>query len=339
MTLAAAPGELDGERLANLWSYKVWALYEGRPYWCGVPTGISDDGGSYVTITMTELTGYLAKRQWDVYPGARYVQAEQTAIAADIAAPLADVGVGIVASAGPGYLRDRSYEYLEGESRGALLSNLSGVIGGPEFRTEYGMSPGGLPVCTLRIAYPRVGGQTHLALAAPGDALGYRVAWDADQLRTRTFAVGELPESAEEGTPRPVVTVDQPRPDLPRLDMADDWPGTQLESTLRERALTAAAQYAVPVIDLSATAGLVPNPGLYGVGDDVTVRLVTPLIQDGLDADGRLTEITVSAGESTASWSVVFALPSPRPRETAARRLDRLDYQLRGQFRHRVAPV
>lgn len=339
-TVPAAPHVLEQERLLRLWSWRLWCYYGDQVIWCGVPTGIADDGGGYVTLTLTELPGYLAKRQWDEQAPRVFTQAEQTEIARIIAAPVQDVGVTVVTQPGPGFPRDRRYEFLEGGSRAQLLTNLAEVIGGPEFRAEYGMGPDGRPACTLRIAYPRVGGPAWLVLAVPGTAAGYRAAWDADKLRTRTFAVGELPENAPEGAMKPVAVVNAPQDGLPRLDEVDDWPGVILAATLAERAAAMAAAHAVPALDLSAASGhAAPRLGSYAVGDDVTIRLVTPLLPDGIDVPGRLTEMDISAGEGTVSWTVAVAQPPPQSRETLAARLARVDRTQKLIFRHRLAPA
>jgi hypothetical protein len=303
-----------------------------------VPTGISDDGGNEITLTLTELPGYLQRRVYDVQAGHTYSQVEQVQIAADLAAPLADVGVQVVTDAGGGFPRDRTYAYLDGQSRAELLANLSQVISGPEFRAEYGTDANGLPLCTLRIAYPRVGGNSYLALGVPGSATGYHVAWDADSMRTRTFAVGEVAPDAADGTPTPVAVEDRPQPGLPRLDAVDDWSGTYLASTLTENASASATAYASPALDLSMTATVAaPPPGTYAVGDDVTLRLVTPLLPGGLDVAARLTEITVSAGDGTATWTVTTAQPAPRPRATLAQRLSAQDAMISAL--HRRGPL
>jgi hypothetical protein len=324
ITLANEPGALDGPLLTRLWSYKIWAYYAGVPYWCGVPSGLADDGGNYVTLTLTELPGYLRKRAFDVQGGQRYSGEPQLNIARDLAAPVADVGVTVVTQ-GSGQPRDRSYEFLEGgqDGRAGLLANLSQVINGPEFRTEYGTGPGGQPTCTLRIAYPRVGTNTEMiALAVPGAAMAYSASWDDEQLRTRTYSVGDVPENAAEGTPKPVVIEDRPQAGMPRLDAVDDWPSTYLEATLRERAKANATIYSEPALDLKMTATVAaPPPTAYAVGDDVTVRVVSPLLEAGYETSARLTEVTVSAGEGTATWTVAIKEPHPRPRATLTQRL------------------
>jgi hypothetical protein len=340
VTLPMEPGALDGDRLTRLWSYKIWAYYGTAPYWCGVPSGIADDGSNYVSLTLTELSGYLAKRVLDVPGGVRYSQVEQTEIARQLAAPVADVGVVLAVDAGPGFPRDRSYEYLEGENRATLLANLSQVISGPEFRTEYDRDPAGQPRCTLRIAYPRVGANAYLVLSVPGTAAAYGASWDADNLRTRTFAVGDLPEDAPEDAVKPVVIVDRPQAELPRLDVVDSWEQTYLISTLTERANTSATLYAQPALDLGATATTAnPDPTTYRVGDDVTVRLVTPLLEGGLDVPGRLTQVDVSAGSGTVTWTVAVTVPPPRARAPLTARLTTMNSRVNAVFRRRMAPV
>lgn len=334
----ALPCGIDEARLLRLWSWRLWAYYDGELYWCGCPSGISDeDGAVRVTLTFTELPGYLKKRAWDFWPKGDFRDDEQTNIARVIAEPVADVGVRLVLEPGPNPIRrDRTYEFLEGGEggRAQLLSNLSAVLQGPEFRAEYDMTAAGRPRCTLRIAYPRVGsGEAGLGVTVPGAALGYRAQWDADQLRTTTFAVGDLPENAPAETPRPVARVDRPQDDLPRLDAVDDWPGTFLQSTLNERAATMAIAQAAPALQLSASPPeSFPPITRYRVGDDVTIRATTPLVPGGLVVTGRLTEVSVSAGEGTATWTVAASSPPPVARETVARRLDRLDLWTRQMF-------
>lgn len=327
------PCGIDSERLRRLWSWRLWAFYDGIPVWCGVPSGITDENGAaWANITLTELPGYLQKRQWEV-GGLNFQQREQVAIAYQLAGPVEDVGVWIEQDPGPGYLRDRKYEYLESTSRAQLLINLANVLDGPEFRSEYRLV-GGRPECVLKIAYPRVGsGGAGLGVTVPGGAVGYRATWDSDQLRTRTYAVGDLPEDADADTPRPVAVVDRPQPDLPRLDAVDDWPGTILESTLAERARTMATTHAGPTLALTASPpeSFPPITG-YAVGDDVTVRAVTPLLPGGIEVTGRLIEIDINAQAGTATWTVATPSPPPAPRESLTRRLDRLDTTLTGVF-------
>jgi hypothetical protein len=322
--------------LRRLWSWRLWAFYGGEPYWCGVPTGLADqDGSAHVQLTLIELPGYLTKRVWDVHPDRRYVNAEQTAIARDIAEPVEDVGVILSIDPGGGYRRDRTYEFLESDSRGALLINLAGVLGGPEFRTEYRMNPySGRPECVLRIAYPRVGNDgPGLGLTVPGAALSYRAQWDADELRTTTFAVGDLPHDAAEGAPRPVAIRTRVQADLPRLDAVDDWPGTVLQSTLTERANTMAERQASPALAMTASPPEeLPDIAGYGAGDTVTVRAVTPLIPEGMEIAGRLGQVEVNAAAGVATWTIIGTTPAQVVRESVSDKLERIDSTLAQVF-------
>lgn len=340
VTLPVGTVALPPATLLRLWSWRLWAQYDGRVVWCGVPTGIADEAAATVTLTLTELPGYLNKRVFDVAAGKTYTQVEQTAIAADLAAPVTDAGVALATDPGPGFKRDRTYAYLESTSRAELLTNLSQVISGPEFRAEYAYDSSGHPRCTLRIAYPRVGADTGLGLSVPGVTIGYAGKWDSDRLRTRTFAAGDLPEDAPEDAQRPVVVVDAPQSDLPRLDAVDDWPGVILTSTLTERANTASVQYAAPVADVSGSITVTTPPlGSYGVGDDVHVRIGDPLMPGTLDTTGRLTQMDIDAAAGTVALSLVLVLPPPKPRDTLTARLRASDIAARTAFHTNLAPV
>lgn len=344
----ALPCGIDPARLLNLWSWRLWASYEGQVVFCGVPTGIQDeDAAASVTLTLTELTGYANKQALDIWPKLFFGRApgtdgegdaglppvEQTEIARSLVAFISAVDVPIITEPGPGFPRYRTYEYLE-NYRGQLLVNLSQVIDGPEFRSEYRTTNAGNPQCVLRIAYPRVGsGEAGLGVTIPGGALSYRAQWDADMLRNWTWAVGDLPENAEPEASKPTVLERRVHPDTPRLDHIDDWPGTVVRTTLEERARSMADRHMVPVLSLSAAppASYPPLPQ-YNVGDDVTVSVVNSLLPGGLTVTGRLTELSVSAAGGTASWTVVTTLPTPQARETIAGRLLRNDTAIMQQF-------
>jgi hypothetical protein len=342
ITVPAMMLSVPNDRLLNLWSWRLWAYFNGALIWAGVPTGIADTAGTTVTLTLLELTGYLTRRQYDVAGGHTYTQVEQTLIAADIARPLLDIGVGISVSAGPGFLRDRQYAYLEASSRGELLTNLSQVISGPEFRTEYSVTPGtGAPHAAVRIAYPRVGSATGLGLVVPGTGTDYSGQWDSDMLRTRTFAVGSLPDDeADPNAQQPVAVVDRPQADLPRLDAVDQWPDTILQSTLLERANTAAVQYPSAVADLTGSVTVAMPPlGSYGPGDDVAVQITDPLLPGGLFTSGRLTEMDIDAAAGTVALTCSLTLPPAKPRDTLTARLTAQDRLISGTFHRNPAQL
>lgn len=102
------PCGIDSERLRRLWSWRLWAFYDGLPVWCGVPSGITDENGAaWANITLTELPGYLTKRQWE-RPGTWTTPGppdtwDQMIIAHEIAGPVSDVGVWVESDPGPGF--------------------------------------------------------------------------------------------------------------------------------------------------------------------------------------------------------------------------------------------
>src|SRR5215831_2026377 len=324
---------IGADRVLRLWAWRVWAYFQGQPIWCGCPTGVTDDGSVGVTYTLTELPGYLTRRQYDVVGGHTYTAVEQTAIAADLAAPVSDVGVQLVTQAGGGFPRDRQYTYLQ-QDRATLLGELAGVISGPEYRSEYSSSSTG-PACTLRVAYPRVGSTaTGLGITVPGAGVGYQAQWDADAMRTHTFAVGDLADNAPTTAVKPVMVKDLPQADLPRLDAVDDWSGVILTSTLAEKANANAQRYAQPALALTATATLAaPVLGSYGVGDDVAVSITSPMLPAGYVVTGRLTQVDVDAAAGTAKWTVAVTVPTPRARPTITQALVRNSSQLASMFR------
>lgn len=308
--------------LLNLWGWRLFAFRDGVPVWCGMPTGVSDSGDLTVPVTLTEITGYLSKRVQDTHT-LTFGQQEQTAIAAFIASELSQVGMTVSVATTAPILRDRTYQVYE-DTMGTLLVNLSQVINGPQFRTQLSAAatPGLAPSAVMRIAYPRVGSDTGLGITVPGSSIAYSATWDADQLRTHTVALGAVPDTAAANAARPVYVLDQPRPNIPRLDAVDDWSTTILTTTLNERAHTSAAQYAVPVLSLTATADAGDPPlGSYGVGDTVTVSMTSPLLAGGLDVTGTLTQMDIDATADTVNWTVAVPVPAPQPRQTLIQRL------------------
>ena len=204
------------------------------------------------------------------------------------------------------------------------------MLDGPEFRTEYRMGGNGRPQCVLRIAYPRVGTDTAgLGVAVPGGILNYRFQMDSDQLRTHTFAVGDLPSDAPEGAVRPVAISYLPNhPYLPRLDQVDDWPGTILESTLWERSFTGTTINSIPAQEVTGSPPeSYPPITTYGAGDTVTVRAVTPLIPEGIEFSARLAQVEVNAATGVATWSAALTSPPQGTRTTINGAITRLSTQ------------
>lgn len=320
-TIAVSPNSsLTRAALMQLWTWRLWAFYQGQPVWCGCPTGVTDVGSLTVTVSLSELPGYLALKQYAL--NHTYTGVEQCTIASDLASPLANIGVPVVTQPGSGVNRDRTYTFLQ-STRDQLLTELSQVINGPEFRSEY--SNPANPACTLKIAYPRVGVASGLAVIVPHGAISFRASWASDMMRTRTFAVGDVAPNAPTTATKPVVTIVAPQAGVPELDHVDDWPGVSVTATLNEYASAYSQSYASPALALEAVMPLMSPPlGSYNVGDDVSVVLADPLVPSGLNATGRLTAISLDAGSGTATWTVTIALPRPRRYATLAAQLKAL---------------
>jgi hypothetical protein len=329
---------MDRISLLKFYGWRLWAYYNGVPVWGGLPTGLTDTGDKAVTVAFTELPGYLQVKQYAT--SRTYSQVEQTTIAGDIASLLDNVGVPRILVPGSGVLRDRTYTFLQGQSRADLLTLLCAVNNGAEFRSEYSSDGSGNPVCSLRIAYPRVGsGASGLALLVPGGAATFQSVWASDMMRTRTIAVGDLPPNAASGATKPVVIINTPQPGIPQVDHVDDYPGVYHTGTLNDRANTSASVYAGPAL---AVQGVVPihDPplGNYVIGDDVSVALADPLVPTGYTAMGRLTAASADAVAGTVTWTVSITQPQPVLTRRLAQRLKQLDSQVVGLFHQNLTP-
>jgi hypothetical protein len=329
-------GGFDRNRLLQFYGWRFWAFYKGQPVWAGLPIGLRDDGGAAVEVSFTELIGYTWRKQYATWNN--YVQREQMWILGQLQARLENIGVSYRSTRTQDVLRDRNYAYLEGSSRGELMENLAGVIGGPEFRGGFGMSSAtGRPEAWLEAGYPRVGSDTGLGLTIPGEGVEFDLTWSSEMQRTRTFAVGELPENAAANARKPVVLVyGGPGYRVPMFDYVDDYPGVVLRSTLQERANTNSVIYAQPTLELHATVSVSSPPlGSYGVGDTFTVDLTDPLLPGGYLVPGRLSELNVDAAAGTAEWQLAIAQPPPKAMTALTARLDRGRAQTAQQF-HRM---
>ena len=326
VVVGGSMGRLD---LLRFFGWRLWAYYGDAPVWGGLATGLTDQGGPAVTVALTELPGYLAFKQYATTQ--TYSQVEQTTIAGDLAARLDNIGVPRIIVPGAGHKRDRTYTYLQGQSRADLLTQLCQVNDAAEFRSEYTLDGSGNPVCSLRIAYPRCGSNASgLALVVPGGAVQPEATWTSDLMRTRTFAVGDLAPGAS-GT-KPSVLVTAPQAGIPEVDHVDDYPGVTVVSHLQERANTNSAIYASPAFGVSATVPVnAPPLGSYAVGDDVAVALADPLVPSGYTAMGRLVGASADAAAGTVAWTVAITQPPPHKR-SLARELVRLDRQVVGLF-------
>lgn len=352
-TILVETSALTRADLLRLWGWRLWALYDGQPVFCGWPTGLSDSGGATVTVSLSEVTAYLDKRYFDIRDilteaqgggrGHYYHQVEQTQLAATLAGPLNDVLVTVSHGGSPVH-RDRTYTFLE-DKRSELLKALAGVGNGPQFRTEYGWQADGYPHATFRIAHPRVGTDTGAGAAVPGNVRSFTLAWNADLLRTWTWAVGDLRQNAPQTAEKPLRRILRPQFNTGRpvrLDGVDEWSGVVNIATLEDKAETSARLYAQPALTIEVTVGAEdPRLTSYQVGDTVTIHITDPLLAGGLESQhGTLTAREVSAGDGSVSWTVAIEEPPPKARETAIGTLNRIDnFTLRSWRRDIAAEV
>jgi hypothetical protein len=324
-------GSISRADLMRFYGWRLWALWKGQPVWCGLPTGLRDDGGAAVAVSLVELPGYLERKQhamrWNM------TNQEQTLIGSGLAARVENIAMPIRRVIGsPAVNRDRTYDYLEGQSRGELLQNLSQVINGVQFRTEYDINPAsGRPRATLVIASGRVGsGASGLGFTVPGDTTGFTADWSGELYRNRTFAVGDLADTAPANARRPVRMVYNAQTGVPNLDVVEDYPGVVLTATLQQRAEASAQVYRDPTLELGCTVPVQTPPiTSYGVGDDVTVSITDELMPEGMQLTAILNEASWDAAAGTCDWQVTTPQPPPRiGKDYITQRFGNLESQL-----------
>ena len=197
------PCGLDSDILINLWSWRLWAYYAGEPYFCGVPTGLQDeDGSAHVQFTLIELPGYLTRRQQDEHPFLRVPAVRSRPPSPAARGARAGRGRGDHHRAGAGQCpRPQVRVSWRAGRRGQLLINLCRGAPGAGVPHRVPDEPGGpASVRSLRIAYPRVGSERPgSACRCPARSCPTAAQLDSDQLRTRTFAVGDLAERRARG--------------------------------------------------------------------------------------------------------------------------------------------
>ncbi len=79
-----------------------------------------------------------------------------------------------------------------------------------------------------------------------------------------------------------------------------------------------------------------PELGSYGLGDDVVVSILDPLLPDGLTTTARLTAMSVDCVAGTVKWTVATTQPPAQPRSSLTARLARLDAQQTATFHANV---
>lgn len=255
------------------------------PVWGGIITRRVRSGGDTVELSLSTVEAYLDRR---FVPDVRYDQVEQCQLAADLVSrAVLDGTTPLVVAYVPGSTRrDRVYTHASDKTVLSALSELSGVIGGPEFtvtwrRVDGGDDPAGY-VPVLQIA-DRIGVSAPVGLSPavtfemPGSLHDVELVedWSAGSGATRVLAVSS---PADQDTARPesapAVAVDHDRPttehrwspssSITRVDTLTEHAAAALE-VLRDGAQALA---------LTATAEQYPRLGQdWALGDDIGYQI------------------------------------------------------------------
>ena len=193
-------------------------------------------------------------------------------------APHGDIGVQIPPVADPGTIRDRTYFWHERATFWERMSQLSEVLGGPDFTIEPGWNASGRPEATLRVGTP-LGARLPIGADFPGTIRNY--SWPDDGGDSANFwsAIGEPAPGSEDDAPPQIRDASMPAEwaaGYPLLEDVSDHQGVTDANTL---ALYAAANVAAAAGDRVVpefTVRLRPGQTMPGLGDYLAVRLSDP---------------------------------------------------------------
>lgn len=275
------------------------ALDGDVPLWGGLVTqrkrGADADGGYTASLGLVTAEGYFDTR----YVGDwTYTATDQSVIAADLAARWA-AGVDglqlVLDYTVSGVNRDRTYRDDEDATLYTRLTQLMGVIGGPEFTVgwQWLHSPERLvPVfrCATRLgAAPLAGLGPNASFELPGSISQVETVEDysAGKGANDVMAVGSSQGDARPQSPHQFGPADG----RPKREFR--W--SPSSSIIITDTLTAHAQRAVAVlqdgsnaITLTANRADAPRLGIdWGLGDDVAYDIDHPAWPDGLSGVGR----------------------------------------------------
>lgn len=272
-------------------------LDDDRPVWGAGITGRTRTAGDTIELTLATPEAF--------YLGTRYVgdltrtSTGQCQIVADLVdafvldgtVPLSVQIVGADAT-----LRDRTYEAAQHKTVLAALSELSGVIGGPEFTVEWvrDLDDGVVVYRPVLLVGDRIGSPVPDGLGPaatfelPGPVTEVSLVEDYREGKGATSATAY---SSGTGEAVPAQTASIADPDRPTTEY--HWsPSTSItqESTLLGHAQRAVAAMVGGARALSLTAVLDDAPRLgrdWWIGDDVGYRVEAPAFPDGLSGTAR----------------------------------------------------
>lgn len=272
------------------------ALESEQPVWGGMVTERTTDHGAGVTLSMATAEDYLNDRYVgnETYTGVGQNDIVEDLIEKYVAAN--GIPIRVVKLAGANPARDRTYLDQDDKSVYAVLDELSGIIGGPEWTITWewvGTSLGLVLTVGARIGAPAPDGLGPASwFHLPGNVTtaklteGYRRGEGAnDVMAVSSGAADARPQSA-----RHVATQDG----RPRIEFR--WsPSTSITetSTLDEHAERALAGLKDGTVALSITANR-DETTPFDLGDDIGFDLVSWAWPDGITGTARVLSIEIT---------------------------------------------
>ncbi|QOX82051.1 hypothetical protein H8R18_01350 [Nanchangia anserum] len=295
----------------------VLASDDGRIWWAGIPTARTFNAASEkVEISASSLEAYLGRRY---VPARRFDRTDQADIAAWLVSSTLDAGIPIEIDApATGVLRDREYTTDEAGTVLQRLTDLSGVIDGPEWWIETAWAtPGERSRIkhVFHVGYPRIGvaaTRPQAVFEIPGGLLDLKLEerWGESEAATLVVVSGE-----GEGETKPIssdhVALKQEWAGYPRLEVRQQAQNVTEMATLEAKAEKTLARLSTGTRVLSLSQALDASPRLgvdWDMGDDVRIIANTPALT--LDEVLRLVGWSVDP-EGTKVTPIVASLSEP----------------------------
>lgn len=290
-------------------------LSDDQPIWGGLVTQRTRDSGDTIALALATLESYFDRR---FVGDVTYAAVGQSAIVADLIAryvatgPLGGIPIRVVQVGGAGTLRDRTYTDDSDKSVLTVLTELAGVIDGPEWAVswEHQSSPERYtPVLTVgaRIGTPVTPGMAPSAVFdLPGSITEAQYTEDASSGKYANSVMAVSTATADARPQSPVqLASDDGRPTYENRFS----PSTSITETgtLTDHASKALAALATGANALTMTASVAAAPKLgvdFDLGDDVGFVL------GGTEADPRARWAPGFSDLFTDVFSDVFGVPT-----------------------------
>lgn len=300
----------------------------GTIWWAGIPQTLTCKATSAVIeIEAATIESYLARRY---VPARRFDQADQCSeIAAWLVASTVDAGIPIdIDAPASGILRDRSYTDDETGTVLQRLTDLAGVIDGPEWWIETTWATPGSQAGIRHVfhtGYPRIGvasDRPQAVFEMPGGLLDltYEDRWGEGEAATFVQVAGE-----GEGETKPIstphVALSQEWGGYPRLELSQSAQNVTELATLEAKAEKTLARlsHGTQVLTLEQKLDAHPRVGIdWAMGDDVRVLVET----DSLRLDTRLRLVGWKLAGAMTTVSPIVAHMTEKQEEEKPRESD-----------------